>query len=128
LCYEGLPSSNDRVDERDSDASADTTMSVFAIYANSKCVFCSGATEKKTAEMLYMSQEWDYYYCYICRGWFQRYFDDARIFLPVKDKAEIKHLTWFYVTHMESAYERRKFRERMESVWRVVERRLPGRN
>jgi hypothetical protein len=119
-----LPSS-DWADEQDREARAETTISGFARFANSECVLCSEVTERKTAEMLHMSQEWDYYYCYRCRGWFKRYFLDSKIFLPVKEKSEIRRLTWFYVTHMESLHEWRKFRDRVGSVWRVVDRRLP---
>jgi hypothetical protein len=117
LSHEGLPSSSDQADGRDSDASVDTTSSIFARNANSKCVFCWETTGKKTAEVLYMSQQWDYYYCYSCRGWFKRRFDNPKVFLPVKDKTDIRHLTWFYVAHMQSVYERTKFRDRVENVW-----------
>ncbi|MDA4132635.1 MAG: hypothetical protein OK454_05860 [Thaumarchaeota archaeon] len=119
-----MPSS-DWADERDRETSADTTTSGFARYANHDCVFCSEVTGRKTAEMLYMSQEWDYYYCYKCRGWFKRYFLDPKVFLPVRERSEVRRLTWFYVTHVESLHEWRKFRDRVESVWRVVDRRLP---
>lgn len=70
--------------------------------------------------MLYTSQRWDFYYCYRCRRWFKRYYDDRRVFLPVKDAAEIRYLTWFHFTHLQSVYDRKKFRERIERgpfVW-----------
>jgi hypothetical protein len=112
------------VGERDRDSSAGANGSTFDAYADHACVLCSGVAEKRTAELIYMSQQWDYFYCYRCRGWFKRHYGDPRVYLPVRDKAQIKHLTWFYTSHLESVYERRKFFATMENVWRVLERRL----
>lgn len=78
-----------------------------------------------TAEMMYVSQGWDYYYCYRCRGWFKRHYSDHRVFLAVKDRAEIRRLTWIYTKNMEYWYEQRRFFERLGTAWHVVERRLP---
>ena len=118
-----MPSS-DWGEAQDDGAGSDATRPVFGRNADSDCVYCSRVTGKKTAEVLYASQEWDYYYCYRCRGWFKRRFRSPKVFLPVNDRTEIKHLTWFYVGRMQSDYERKKILERMGSVWRSVERRL----
>jgi hypothetical protein len=95
--------------------------------ADSLCIFCSVPYGKKTAEMLYMSQEWDYYYCYRCRRWFKKHYNNHRIILPIGDKTEIRHLTWFYASHLESVYEQRKLLDRMESIWHQVGKHLPRR-
>jgi hypothetical protein len=96
----------------------------FEIYADSECFRCAKITERKTAELLYMSSQWDFYYCYRCRGWFKKPFNEKHVVLPVTDRKVIKHLTWMYTSHMEALYENRKMLERMESVWRGLERRL----
>ena len=96
----------------------------FGIYADSECFRCAKITERKTAELLYMSSQWDYYYCYRCRGWFKKPFMEKRVVLPVTDRKVIRHLTWMYTSHMEAIHENRKLIERMESVWRGLERRL----
>jgi hypothetical protein len=96
----------------------------FGVYADSECFRCAKITERKTAELLYMSSQWDYYYCYRCRGWFQKHFTEKHVVLPVTDRKVVKHLTWMYTSHMEAVHENRKLLERMESVWRGFERRL----
>ncbi|MDA4112782.1 MAG: hypothetical protein OK474_01925 [Thaumarchaeota archaeon] len=96
----------------------------FGIYADSDCFRCAKITERKTAELLYMSSQWDYYYCYRCRGWFKKPFKEKYVVLPVTDRKVIKRLTWMYTSQMEALHENRKLLERMESVWRGFERRL----
>jgi len=107
------------------DDSTGALVPTFGSDADSECVYCSGMTDRMTAEMLYMSQGWDYYYCYQCRGWFKRHYADRRVFLAVKDRAEIRHLTWFYTKNTEYWYEQRRFLELLGTAWRVVEKRLP---
>ena len=92
---------------------------------DSECFRCSEVTASKTAEMLYMSSEWDYYYCYRCRGWFKRLFSKEEVVLPVTDRRVINHLTWMYASHMEAMYENRRMLEQVGRVWHGLERRLP---
>ena len=122
--WANLPS-RDWTDGSDVRDSFDNEFLRFAIHPDSGCALCSVLTGNKTAEMIYMSQEWDYYYCYRCRRWFKKRFDDQRIFLEIKDKAAVKHLTWVYVSHLETVYEQRRLLDRVESIWRVVEGRFP---
>jgi hypothetical protein len=96
----------------------------FGNYANSKCFRCSKVTERKTAELLYMGSQWDYYYCFRCRGWFKKPFLNDRVVLPVTDGKAVKHLTWIYTSHLEAVHENRKMLERVERVWHGLERRL----
>jgi len=96
----------------------------FGLDTDSECFRCFRVVERKTAELLYMGMEWDYYYCYRCRGWFRRHFADRRAALPVTDRRVVRHLTWMYTTQMEAAYENRKLVDAMERAWRVLERRL----
>ena len=97
----------------------------FGVYADSECFRCSQVTVGKTAEMLYMSSEWDYYYCYRCRGWFKRLFSREEVVLPVTDRRVINHLTWMYTSQMEAMYENRRMLEQVARVWHGLERRLP---
>ena len=91
--------------------------------ADSQCVFCQ-IPGRNTAEMLYMSTEWNYFYCYRCRGWFKRHFSDSKSFLPVRSRMEVKRLTWIYTTRMTSVYEVRRLSEGMDDVRRFVGKRL----
>ncbi|MGD0636794.1 MAG: hypothetical protein ABSA72_01970 [Nitrososphaerales archaeon] len=97
----------------------------FGAYADSECFRCSEVTVSKTAEMLYMSSEWDYYYCYRCRGWFKRLFSNEEVVLPVTDRRVISHLTWMYASQMEAIFENRRMLEQVGRVWHGLERRLP---
>ena len=111
---------------RDEDSgSGSPPLESFGVYADSECFRCSEVTESKTAEMLYMSSEWDYYYCYRCRGWFKRLFSNEEVVLPVTDRRVINHLTWMYTSHMEAMYENRRMLEQVGRVWHRLERRLP---
>lgn len=97
----------------------------FGVYPDSKCFRCSQVTVSKTAEMLYMTSEWDYYYCYRCWGWFKRLFSKEEVVLPVTDRRVINHLTWMYTSHMEAMYENRRMLEQVGRVWHGLERHLP---
>ncbi len=111
---------------RDEDSgSGSLPLESFGVYADSECFRCSEVIESKTAEMLYMSSEWDYYYCYRCRGWFKRLFSNEEVVLPVTDRRTINHLTWMYTSHMEAMYENRRMLEQVGRVWHRLERRLP---
>jgi hypothetical protein len=74
---------------------------------------------------VYMSSEWDYYYCYRCWGWFRRLFSKEEVVLPVTDRRVINHLTWMYTSHMEAMYENRRMLEQVGRVWHGLERNLP---
>ncbi len=97
----------------------------FGVHPDSECFRCSEVAVGKTAEMLYMSSEWDYYFCYRCRGWFKRYFSREEVVLPVTDRRVINHLTWMYTSQMEAIYQNRSMIEQVGRVWRGLERRLP---
>ena len=97
---------------------------MFGMYPDSECFRCSDVTRRKTAELLYMSSAWDYYYCYRCRGWFKRPFMKKHVVLPVNDRDVIKHLTWMYTSQMEAVYENRKMLEWVERAVHGLERRL----
>jgi hypothetical protein len=118
-----LPSTGDWAEERDPRASDDPKPPGFDAYANSDCVYCVGTTEKKTAEVLYMSLRWDYYYCYKCRGWFKRYYGNAKVFLPVRDEREVRSLTQSYLDQMRSIYERGWLYDKLAGYWHTVGRR-----
>ena len=118
-----MPSSSDWAEERDPRPSGGDRTPGFDAYANSDCVYCAGTTERKTAEMLYMSLKWDYYYCYKCRGWFKRYYGDQKVFLPVRDEVEVRGLTQSYKEQMQSIYERSWFYDKLAGIWHSVGKR-----
>jgi len=95
----------------------------FGRGADSQCVFCD-IPEEKTAELLYASPQWDYYYCYRCREWFKRLFGDSKTFLPVRSRTEVRRLTWIYTTRMRSVYELEQMSRHVEGVRRFVAGRL----
>lgn len=115
-------------EKRDWSASPPNGASGFGAHADSPCIFCSSAADTRTAEQLYASSEWDYYYCYRCRGWFRRFYRDPNVFVPVKDRMDIRFLTWHYAMQVQSMYEMKRMGEGMRTFWRFVERRLgvPG--
>jgi hypothetical protein len=119
-----LPSTSDREEERDGYARAPDGLSGFGRYADSPCIFCSNTTKGRTAEQLYASSEWDYYYCYHCRGWFKQFYRDSKVFLPVREKSEIRFLIWYYGTQMQSSYEMRRMGNGVRTVWHFVEKHL----
>ncbi len=120
-----MDSADDWMDGHDGD-DADGTRGLgsFGIYPDSECFRCSDITGRRTAELLYMSSEWDYYYCYRCRGWFKKPFMKRHVVLPVNDRDVIKNLTWMYTSQMEAAYQNRKMLEWVERAVHVLERRL----
>jgi len=94
----------------------------FSAFADSECFSCSKVTQGKTAELLYTSSDWDYYYCYRCRGWFKRPFAAGNIILAVKDRRQVKQLTWMYTSHMEAMHANRVMVESIGRFWRGLER------
>ena len=88
--------------------------------ADSKCLLCPD--KDTTAEAIYAAALWDYYYCYQCRSWFKVRFDRRSVFLPVRERAEVKRLVWIYTTRMASMQELRRLSDNVESLKRYVER------
>lgn len=78
----------------------------------------------KTAELLYATPDWDFYYCYRCRRWFKRFFRDNRVFLPVDGKREVRFLTLIYTTRMTYICEARKQSHAVSELKGFVSRRL----
>jgi hypothetical protein len=116
---------DDDVGERNGDLTASSNqMGTFVFHPTASCINCARVTNGKTAELLYASARWDYYYCYRCMGWFKKYFANEKIILPVKDRATIRCLTWVYTRELEAIYERRRFRQTMEGAWRSLGRYL----
>lgn len=87
-------------EERDDIVIHHTNQFRYDAGADSKCRLCA-IPGSRTAECMYSSAEWDYYYCYRCRGWFKVFFRDDRVFIRVKSKNEIRFLTLMYTTRME---------------------------
>ena len=117
-----MPASEGWTREPEGTSSFDSTR-FYMRNVDAECIFCRNATEQKTAEMLYMSQEWDYYYCYRCRGWFKRHYGNKKVVLPVRDRRDIRHLTFVYVSNMQRIENNAKFAHSLHGVWRVLGRR-----
>ena len=120
-----LDSPIDRRGGEDGDADSVLNSWSFGSNADSDCFRCSGVTEMKTAELLYMSPDWDYYYCYRCRGWFKRPFEDWRTVLPVTDGRVVKQLTWAYTSQLQAVQENRQVVDGMTRLFRGLGRLLP---
>ena len=117
-----MPAAEDSTGGPEGTSSFDSTR-FYMRNADTRCVFCWNITERNTAEMLYVSQEWDYYYCYRCRGWFKRHYGNKKVVLPVRDKRDIRHLTFAYVSNMQRIETNAQFARSLHSVWRVFGRR-----
>ena len=119
-----MPSSpGDWTSELDDPSGSSARSLRFDTGADSPCFLCD-IPEEKTAELLYASPQWDYFYCYRCRGWFKRLFGDTRTFLPVRNRTEVRRLTWIYTTRMRSVYELERMSRRMDDMRRFVAGRL----
>jgi len=98
--------------------------SYYARSADTPCIFCYEVTERPTAEMLYMSQQWDFFYCYRCRGWFKRHYENYKVVLPIRDRRDIRHLTWTYLSRMQRLERNAEFERRVRDVWRAFGKHL----
>ncbi len=72
------------------------------------CIICSTKSENKTAKLLVVTGQWNFYYCYRCRRWFQTHFSSKEIALPVDDQKIQTSLTWFWRTENELYEENRR--------------------
>ncbi len=72
-------------------------------YSNVRCITCSSQSGIKTAKPLLDSGEWTFYYCYRCRGWFQKHYRIKHLKIPIRDRAMLKSLHWFYLSELQFA-------------------------
>jgi hypothetical protein len=96
----------------------------FGLNADTECFRCSAVRKGKSAELLYMSALWDYYYCYSCRGWFKRPFRERRMVIPVDDERIVRQLTEMHMWQMESLHQNRVIFESVRRFLRGFERRI----
>src|SRR5437773_9518028 len=64
-----------------------------------RCVKCYSGSQ--TAELIYQSSFWDFYYCFRCRSWFKSSAVGKRITVLITDKSVIKSLTWHYTSNLQ---------------------------
>ncbi len=64
------------------------------------CIVCNSSLNS-TAELLYQTEFWDFYYCPICCRWFQSSARDSSVAFPVKRKAQERALTLLYDERMQ---------------------------
>ena len=65
---------------------------------NDQCLTCYSGNGAKTALLLFETAQWNFYYCYRCRGWYQKHYRIKHLVLPIKDKMMLKSLNWFYAS------------------------------
>lgn len=62
------------------------------------CVHCANG---KTAKLLLITGQWNFYYCYRCRRWSQSHYSSSGVTLAVENDRIENSLTWFWRTEME---------------------------
>jgi len=69
------------------------------INSEGSCARCSSS--KKTAKLLIVTGQWNFFYCYRCRGWSKSSASNENFLLPVEDPKMENSLTWFWRTEKE---------------------------
>jgi hypothetical protein len=69
------------------------------INSEGVCARCFPAS--KTAKLLIVTGQWNFYYCYRCRRWSQSHHSEGNRLLPVDDARMENSLTWFWKTEKE---------------------------
>lgn len=69
------------------------------IDSEGSCARCSPG--KKTAKLLIVTGQWNFFYCYRCRRWSKSSASDGNLLLPVQDPKTENSLTWFWRTEKE---------------------------
>jgi hypothetical protein len=82
------------------------------VNSETDCVRCA----KKTAKLLIVTGQWDFYYCYRCRRWSQAHYTARHVLLPMEDARMEKSLTWFWRTESELMQENVKAMNWIHSV------------
>jgi late competence protein required for DNA uptake (superfamily II DNA/RNA helicase) len=70
-----------------------------AINSETSCVRCTSG--EKSAKLLLITGEWNFYYCYRCRRWSRSHYSSKNVLLPVESSRTEKSLTWFWRTERE---------------------------
>jgi hypothetical protein len=70
------------------------------INSDADCVHCRKGS-MKTAKLLVVTGQWNFFYCYRCRRWSQSYFSSKEVLIPVDNKRMENSLTWFWQTEKE---------------------------
>ncbi len=79
------------------------------------CAHCSPAS--KTAKLLIVTGQWNFYYCYRCRRWSQSYYSAKSVLLPIENSRMEKSLTWFWKTEEELMHENLRAMEWIRSIF-----------
>lgn len=69
------------------------------INSETSCALCSPGM--KTAKLLIVTGQWNFFYCYRCRRWSKSTASDGNVLLPVQDPKMENSLTWFWRTERE---------------------------
>jgi len=78
------------------------------VNSEASCILCSPRSENKTAKLLIVTGQWNFYYCYRCRQWFQAHFSSKEIVLPIRNQKIQTSLTWFWRSENELYEENRR--------------------
>lgn len=64
------------------------------------CSICPSGL--KSAKLLIVTGQWNFYYCYRCRRWSRSHYSEEKEDLhPIEDARMQKSLTWFWMTESE---------------------------
>ena len=83
------------------------------INSEANCIRCSS----KTAKLLIVTGQWDFYYCYRCRRWSQANYSARHVLFPVEDGRMENSLTWFWRMESELMQENARAMEWINSVF-----------
>ena len=77
------------------------------------CVRCSG----RTAKLLLITGQFNFYYCYRCRHWYQSHFSARNTLWPVHNSRIENSLTWFWMSEREMMNENIRAIDWMRSIF-----------
>lgn len=82
------------------------------------CLICPAKFRgMKSAKLLIVTGQWNFYYCYRCRGWFQAHYSMKNLVLRVENKKIENSLTWFWRSENEMIEENRRALEWVYSLF-----------
>ena len=90
------------------------------LNSDTECLICPAATRTKSAKLLILTGQWNFYYCYKCRGWFQAHYSSKELVLRVDKEKTANSLTWFWRSENELIEENRRA---MQWVYSLFSRR-----
>jgi hypothetical protein len=101
----GLPSNNEDRPKRPPEPLLNSEVS---------CVHCATG---KTAKLLLITGQWNFYYCSHCRRWSQSHYSSRGELLPIENQRIENSLTWFWRTETELMRENQRAMDWIRNVF-----------